>query len=213
VSLARACALASLVAAGCSSAGVPIFDPEHVSLRNTEIDQSELEAIGGTIRDVVALLVPSLLHAPPGLVHAVKPSSSGGGTLTVDGTAAQPASDAQTFTLTLTYDAYMTSLIGAVAYPSWRFSSATPATLTFAFAHEPTSPGARGSIDGSFTGTLTASESKHDGDVDARLTISGFMLADDVAGTTWNALHVAGVIYSPASGYYANDAVFSRPFN
>jgi hypothetical protein len=212
VSLARACALASLVAAGCNAAGVPIVDPEHVSVRTTEIDQSELEAIGGTIRDVVALLVPSLLDAPPGPVHMVRPSALGGGTLTIDGTA-EPTADAQTFTLTLTYDAYQTSLLGAVAYPSWRFSSATPATLTFAFARVPMAPGARGSIDGSFTGTLTASQSRNDGDVDARLTISGFMLADDVAGTTWNALHVGGVIYSPTSGYYANDAVFSRPFN
>jgi hypothetical protein len=197
-----ACAVIAVVS-GCSAAGLPISEPEHVTTLATDISQSELEAIAWSIHDVVTVAVKSLLRAPPG---AVTEQLTSAGTLTIGGTAAQPGDAAETLALTLAFDGYQPKVDAAVTYPDWRLSSAEPSTLTLDFTNISTNDG--GDINGAFAGTVALAPVKRadaSSNVEARLAIHGLLPhAGDPATSTL--LHVSGVIYAAAFGYYYNDA-------
>ena len=199
----RLCTCVLLVVAGCSAAGVPIAEPEEVTPLATAIPQSELEAIAFSIRDVVNAAATSLLRAPPGAV-TVQLSSSG--TLTVEGAAAQPGDAEESFSLTLAYDGYRPKINAAVPYTDWALSSAERPALTLAFTNEPLAlHDPVGFIDGTFTGAVTLATAKSADPVDARLDIRGQLTGSTGDSGVWQLLHVSGVIYSPAFGYYYND--------
>ncbi|MGZ5676831.1 MAG: hypothetical protein ACXWHC_18710 [Usitatibacter sp.] len=210
--LPRWSALAFAFVAGCSAAGLPSSEPEHVEPLSTTVPQSELEAIAASIRDVVGVAVQSLLRAPPG---AVTKQLMAAGAMTIEGTAEQPSDTAETLTLAVAYDAYMPKVSAAVAYTDWRLSSASPPQLTISFTEEPPPNSDQlGFIAGKFAGTLAVSRGKNassSDDVDARLTVVGQLKEDASGKVTWQVLHVSGVIYSPAFDYYYNDASFPQP--
>jgi hypothetical protein len=132
----RAAIGAVFVIAGCSAAGVPIYEPEHETALSTAVAQSELEAVAGVVRDVVSMAVPALLQAPSGAIAQQRTTS---GTLGIAGTADQMSDTAETLTMTVACDAYMPTITTAVRYTDWRFSTTAAAlpTLTLAFTDEP----------------------------------------------------------------------------
>jgi len=198
-----ACALVAVVG-GCSAAGVPIYEPEHVTTLATDIPLSELEAIAYAIKDVVVFAQKSLSSGPP---VAVAAQLTSGGTLTIAGTTSQPGDDAEAFALTVALDAYHPKILAAVTYPDWQLSSAGPLTLTLDFTS--ISPNDIGFVDGTFAGTVALARVKSAdaaSDVDARLTIHGQLPRDLTDPVTLQRIDVSGVIFSPAFGYYYNDA-------
>jgi hypothetical protein len=200
-----ACALIAVVG-GCSAAGVPIYEPEHVTTLAADVAQSQLEAIAWALKDVVVVAQKSLLRAPPGPVTERQLTSSG--TLTIQGTAAQPTDTAETLTFTLAFDGYHPKINAAVPYTDWKLSSSTQPTLTLAFTH--LSANDLGFVDGTFVGTVAIAQVKSAdaaSDVDARLTIHGQLPRDLTDTTILQRIDVSGVISSPAFGYYYNDAV------
>ncbi len=206
--------IASLVAVGCSAAGVPISQPEHIQSLSTALPQSELEAIAWSIRDVIAAAVPALLRAPPGPVMQQVTAS---GTMTFRGAADQPSDTEETLALTVAYDGYQPTIRAAVPYTDWRLSSPPPSlpTLALDFTDEPTPNSNQfGYIGGRFDGTvaLARSETPDNSDsVDARLTMQGQLAVDGTGKVVWQVLHISGVIYSPRFDYYYNDASFPYP--
>lgn len=202
-----ACAvIACAIVGGCSADGVPIAEPEEVTPLSTAVPQSEIEAIGWSIRDVVNAAAKSLLRAPPGAV-AVQLTSSG--TLTIEGAAAQPGDADETLMLTLAYDGYRPRFSAAVPYTDWALSSAGTPTLTLAFTNEPLAlQDPIGFIDGTFAGAVElarVNSAATSDEVDARLDIHGQLSGSTGDTTVWQVLHISGVIYSPAFGYYYND--------
>ena len=203
-------------AAGCSAAGVPIAEPEHLEPLSTDVPLSEFEAIAWPIRDVLVLAVPSLLRAPPG---ALSDQVTATGAMTLDGSATQPSETAETLTFAIVYDGYRPHIRAAVPYSDWRLSSPPGAasTLVLEFTGEPIAGAGVGTIGGRFDGPVVVARSapSDPGDtVDARLTIDGQLLRDEKSGDVkWQVVHVSGVIYSAAYGYYWNDATFPDAFN
>ena len=205
--------MACVFAAGCSAAGVPISEPEHLVPLATGASLSQVEAIAWSIRDVIDLAVRSLLRAAPG---DVTEQLTAAGTMTLAGTATQPSPTAETLSLGVTYDGYEPKIDAAVPYTDWRLSSGTlpPATLTIDFTEEPTANNELGFIGGTFDGSLLVARAKSQDaveTVDARLSIAGQLKADSAGKVAWQVVHISGVIHSPASGYYYNDASFPGP--
>jgi hypothetical protein len=207
--------IVAVAAAGCSAAGVPIAEPEHLAPLSTQVPLSEFEAIAWPIRDVMVLAVPTLLRAPPGDLDEQLAAT---GTMTLSGAAAQPSDSAETLTLSVGYDGYAPRIHASVPFTDWRLSSdpGATSTLILEFTDEPADTTSIGYINGRFDGTVVVARSDpaDRGDaVDARLTIRGQLWHDAAGKVMWTVLHVSGVIHSSAYGYYWNDASFPDEYN
>jgi hypothetical protein len=205
--------IACVIASGCSAAAVPISQPEQIAPLATAAPLSAFEAIAWSIRDVINLAVPSLLHAPVGELNEQQLIAAG--TLTIDGAATEADAASETLSLVVAYDGYEPKINAAVPYTDWRLSSGTLAlpALTLDFTDEPAANGL-GFIDGTFDGSVLLARAKSQDaadTVDARLSIIGQLKADSAGKIGWQVVHVAGVIHASSGYYYYNDASFPGP--